>query len=733
MGSKFLQSYIDDNKTLIKTLVIKSSIASSLINSFIKLKYGTSFVDDNNPSSWKYYKNISGLYHETDIPMSITSLDTLEQILFTKESLAIHTTTAKAYQYGSRYYYSLLNKYPEQEQLILGILYPADITTAIAAEDGTILAYPKYLVEEQEISLISELEDFIKRHMSRWNVKAYGITDSLYHASYFAILVLNLYPKILNLRLKRCKTYEAHSFHIREYLASHTNLDAYIPYLTLKQKLWLYRNIRYIFRNSGKIEQFKVLVQKLLSDRRIPLNEFSVRHESTFDDNLLPNILIRRKAINDQFNVPEKKYLSVDDLYNVEKPLVYGNIKYLDINSKSIEDKFKLSPSNAIQTKDLESNMLDYNDAVPITLESVLLSLWINLVDMGYYNNVVVNFKDPKTSEIITLYSREALIYMNYISLKSAGITPVNVPLLLNNRSNLIPKPDVETLLSVVDTAMFPDLKTIAEEILAGQPDISPIFSNSAFFELGFKLYQETRKHWFRVSYTEDHYKRALVANMISSLYDCKYVDVLDTPLTMEQFLNRNNLKPYNYTLAEANDLIANIFEAATGIIIDQSKLLKNIQRAMITIMSKLSSYSVQYINNINDSGIRPINWAAIRLGNIIIDTKQNSYINHGIRVTDINSVYMSRSLIEPEINDNYVGTYSVYKDTQEIDIGIVVVSDISVLNIEVVRLPNFYVVVDYPEKDDEISSSSKFIGWEYYLSLTDEQKSQIKSIHPLQ
>ena len=82
--------------------------------------------------------------------MYVGSLDTLETILFSKENLELHPLTRESYQFGTRYYYNLLNKYPNQEFLIKGILYPCDINKAIEAEDGEILSYQSDLVEEQE-------------------------------------------------------------------------------------------------------------------------------------------------------------------------------------------------------------------------------------------------------------------------------------------------------------------------------------------------------------------------------------------------------------------------------------------------------------------------------------------------------------------------------------------------------------------------------------------------------
>lgn len=727
MDSNFLQSYINDNTILAKTLLIKSSVSSDTINDYIRLTNGSSAVDDGDPTSWKYYLNISGSYHPLDTPMTVTSLDTLEDIIFSKENLSVHITTAEAYEYGSRYYYSLVNKYPNQEQLILGILYPCDITEAIEAEDGTILSYPHKLVEEQETTLILDLEDFIKRYLVRWNVKTYGLSDTLYNVSYHAVLYLNILPKLLNLRLARCKTEEAHSFHIKEYLASHTNLDIYIPYMTLKQKLWLYRNIRYIFRNNGTIEQFKTLVVKLLTDRRIPLNEFSVRQLNGFDSNYYPELSVRRKAINNQYNIPEKDYFTIDELNEIEKPLVYGNDTYIDANKEKVSLSFKTSISNAIQSKDLESNMIDYNDAVPMPLESVLLSLWVNMASEGLYD-VVVNFKDPRTSEIISLYAMDAFIYMYYISLNASGVQIDTIPNYINIKSHKLDLVTIDEMLSVTDST-FKDLKDIGNSILGSQPPIVPTYSISNFFDLGYNLFKESYKHWFIVSSTQDLYKRALVENMILTLYEDKNIKLANDNININDWLTERNLEIYNFNSSDAEQIIQNIFLGATGLVIDNSKLLKYIQKAMINILSQLSSYSVQFITKINDSGIKPLNWAAIRVGNIKIETEHKQFVRDEILVNGLSSTIKSNSSVEADITVD--DTISVSQSSRYvIETDTVVISKNSTATTITAPMASLIITADYPEKSDAIYPYSNFIGMEYYLILSDMEKTELKSIY---
>lgn len=727
MDSKFLQNYIDDNRKLAKTIVIKSSITAELINDDIKLKNNSYIIDELDMSSWKYYMNISGLYHPLDEPMVITSLDTLEEITFNKENLAIHTATAKAYQFDSRYYYSLVNKYPNQVQLILGILYPCDIDTAINAVDGTILSYPKYLVEEQESSLMIELEEYIIRFITRWYIPAFNLTDSLYTASFYAILYLNIFTKLLNLRLARVKTLEVHSFHLREYLASHDYLDSYLPYMTLKQKLWLYRNLNYLFRNTGKVEQFKTLLQKILTDRRIPLSEFTVRHLGDFDDNFYPNLRIRRKPINPEVNTSDKRYFSLDDLYNIESPLVYGNEDYLDIHKDDITTKLKLSTSNVLQTKDLESKMVDISDSVPFPLDEVLLSLWATLIDNNLYN-AIVTFKDPKTSENISIEAKDAFIYMQYITLKSLGISTVNIPDFLNLRHIRTPKPLLAELLYFVDKSLE-NVNTSAVDIRSNFPDISLLHSTSSFFDLGKKIFDECLRHWYIISHTEDLYERVYVENVSLSMFEVKLIKLAETPTSVSSFLSSRNLREYDYTYQEAQVLIQNIFNSATGLNIDSTKLLKNIQRAMIGIMKTLSSYTVQYITDINDSDIIPLNWSAIRLGNIVEDGEEYIYLPEGVNIVESYNNCQDDLVIESVGNTDEIANV-IIEDLQELDINLIESSNEDVDESIDLNINKIDVEVSYDILDPLVSDKTNFIGLEYFNSLSDEEKENLISIY---
>lgn len=718
---------MDSSTALARAICIKSETSAVLINNRLIELYGQGSVDKGTPQSWKYYLNISGEYHSTDTVMTVTSLDTLEEITFSKQNLVNHTATMQAYRaYNSRYFYSLLNRYPEQVQLIQGILNPANITEAIAAKDGAILSYPVDLVEPQEQTLIKDLEGFIQRHMVRWNVSAYGLTDTLYNLSYHIQLYLTILPKLLNLRLQRCKTNEAHTFHIRQYLASHSRLDRYMPYMTLKQILFFYRNICYLERNAGTVETFNLLVEKLLTDRQIPLAEYSVRHLNSFDEKFYPEIRARRKPLNDQYNVAEMSYVDITDLFEKEDLLVSGNAQYHEGQTKTDILTFKNSLSSIVQTKDLESNMIDYNDAVPDPLEVVLLRQWAYMSTHGFYN-VAVSFKDPKTSEFRNVYTRDALIYFYYVLNKSLGIELEVAPTILIEKFRLPVKPNLQTCLEIIDNKHYTARKS-AELLWNSQPLITPLFSTQAFFNLSTKLYEECLKQWFSVSNTHDLDERGSLSNFLLQLYGDVKIDLNTNSILMVDWLKLNNLPEYDYTYKQAQELMVSIFNAATGLTIDETKILKNIQRNMLDLMQDLSSYTVQFIREINDSKIRPLNWAAIRSSKDTVDAVGEEWIEVNVHTFDVAATALDQETLNSDFS-RFRSHESSMSKVINVKTVLDTTSETSWSLESVVPLSVVYQHAIYPEYDPAVSRNG-IVGYEFFEGLSDEEKNSIKSFY---
>lgn len=625
--------YIEQVLQLAETIVIKSTDSAEALNRYVADYYGSFMVDTTNPKSWKYYMNISGQYHETDTEMTVVSMDTLEPIVFSKETLALHRATARAYAYGTRQYRELVSQYPNQEMLILGILYPVDIDTAIAADNGQILGYPPGLVEENEYSFIVKLQAWINGYIGRWVNTQYGLSDELYPATWLGIMYLQLVPTILNIRLEACKTNEAHSFHVRQYLASHGFLDTYLDTMTTKQALFFYRNIAYIERNVGKRETFDWLVEHIMSERYLPIGEYTMRHDLTNQpDELYPTIQFKKTALNLGYGNNPNDKASLKQLLDKQDNQARDNVLYKDEVLPAIQETMENSTSNVIATKVLESSMIDTANSSPYSREDILLNHWTWLASQDKYT-AVVSVVNPRSGENMPMTAKEAYTFMWYAYTKSIGIDLVDVPKVVAKRVQRIPTPSsnkslsaaavvdtsgagsVEDLMSVVDNAMI-SYET-AQQALSMQPKIDTIISTEAFYEFCDQVYQAAQMQRGLVASQEHAVKRGMVHAMISRIYSDSICELEPEGTTYDSWFAARNLDVGKLSPVDMEVLYQELISKATGADLNNNSSLKDLQAAMVKMLTQLSSYSVQIIAEINSTEIKKTDWTVVRVGDV--------------------------------------------------------------------------------------------------------------------
>lgn len=626
--------YIEKVLDLSKSLVVKSSAAAQTINAGLSA-LGV-VINEVDPTTWKYYLNLAGRYHSTDRLMTVTSLDTLQTIDFTREVLRNHPNTVREYLRGGRYFSELLSRFPRQGMLIRGILTPVETSVSIPAEDGEVLYFDPELVEENETNLIPQLSRWCKNFMVRWNISAYGIVDDLYAASQLAVMFTNIPNTILNLRLANCHTRYAHSYHIREFLASHGKLDAYVDVMTKKQMLWLYRNIRHLERNAGKRETFRMLVQNLLTERGLPLAEWDMRHN--LRDQLVeiyPDIEFVRQPINFGFNLSGGDSRDVKQMLVAERPVARGNERIEFEAEPQIIEIMENSLSNTLKTKVLESTVLDLTDAAPFTLTDALLNHWPYLATTNQYRAAVV-VENPKTGDLLALEPLEAFIIFLYSYNAARGNVLPNVPIIeaVNVRRN--PMPTRQELLSINDISVI-DGDTI-EKCYQGLEPLTEYFSNAAYYRAVKKIHDGQLMHRFMYASRDQYIERALLMQVTGRFYrDFR------CPLANEQsyttWFQSRGLDIPTFTEIEHDLLATSILETATGLNANAGVSLLDLQTAMLKLMTQLSSYSVQYLQSINTQPIKVIDWPLIRPGEIDIagsDHVQVDMIN--VRVEDIDA-----------------------------------------------------------------------------------------------
>ena len=485
--------YVKDVINLAQTVVVKLDQVAQAVNYLVMSKTSSLEIDKSDRTTWKYYQNISGAYHFTDDLMEVESLDTGDVIVFNLDNLADHPITQEAYSYGSYFYNELLARFPEQETLILGILYPCDIQQAIAAKDGTIMAYPRDLVEETETEFVSKLQDWIYNYLKHWVNKPYAITNNLYVATYRVQLALNMVPAVMKIRLGACKTNQAHSFHINEYLRDHGFTDYYLSILTRKQKLDFYRNIRYYQHYAGYNATFETLVDRLLTERNIPAYAYNFHHNASSISyvepgvftNLYPEAMFTRDAINQSGDSLPQSYLNLTDALVMLNNETVGNKAYHAEHLTVLAESFSRSPKAFYATKAIETTLDSTGESYIQAPDLIVLNEWLKLTSKNIYRRSF-EYTPPGAAVPMLLSQQEAVAMWVYAicrvlqpAERDTGYELVTkVPQL--GVSNVLKDspPALADLKALVDPSLLPDTEIQAYLDLVTPP--SPALSSIA-------------------------------------------------------------------------------------------------------------------------------------------------------------------------------------------------------------------------------------------------------------
>lgn len=225
----------------------------------------------------------SMIYKRCNILPVISSYDTQEKIPFTKNLLTSskHISTAEVYRIPNDRFFRLLEKYPESSDIIKAIAYPIEpITTmgktmtaferAVAAKNLELLAYNSDMLETQEVDSIHDcVVATLAMIEDRWAVKEFQF-ENLYAPAQQRLIWDILWLSVFVQRIANIRSGATHSYHIWSYLRSN-GLGEYRDTLTLRQQLFLYRNLRYLTEHKGTQHALEILIYVLLTSQNITL------------------------------------------------------------------------------------------------------------------------------------------------------------------------------------------------------------------------------------------------------------------------------------------------------------------------------------------------------------------------------------------------------------------------------------------------------------------------------
>lgn len=599
LGNNILvNNYIRDNINLTKSINIKNDNEAKSYNEYIKLVYTSHTIDLSDKTTWRYYKHLYGEYHPLDTPINIISLDNGSQISLDRQTLDLHYKTKKELLKFGLLYKQIVDQYPEQELYIKAVICDRQynsIEEIINLENFSIVSYSTDLVDENEKDLIFELQDAINNYKHIRLIPYYALSDNLFLASQYHILYNFILMKILAIRLKNAKTLKAHTFHIKNYLASHHYLDESYTHLTRKQSLFLYRNLLYLDNHAGHNSTFNILIEKLFTDRNISIVNYIYKQENDTDSENYIKYRYNQKLLNKADLVYSSNDFTLDNLKEKEIGLTHGNPKELTYNIKTIDHRFKNSLFNCLLTKDLETIIVDNTDTVKYKLIPTIIDYWAYLLKTNRMN-YIVNIVDPVTNIELRLTTKDLFKLFVVILYKTNNMTITEFP---DYHIERVFKENIPTTQELLGMCYNPKqwYYDIINNIKNNIPAYGFVTTSLQCQEYISSIYNLNIGLWLLTSNYSDKDTNGQFEYMIDKM--CKRDTYTFNNETVQNFLisiGIDDLQRYDTSALE--NMMFSILNNLYDNKLDFINSYKLIQKALVEVFKKFNSYTVQLIND---------------------------------------------------------------------------------------------------------------------------------------
>lgn len=609
MRVDYQQLYLHEVFALAKSIALKSDYCAAATNEYLSLYHSEQTPDD--PRLFKAYMHLSGQYHSTDQAMQVISLDTQQVIDFTKEALKDHPATLRGYRIGSRYYKELVEKYPSQEDLIKGILYPAEIEEVVKAKDFSIVSWDQSLVEDNEENLIPELSQWCQDYAKRWFNHSFTVTHSLYTASFLMNLYQLLPLMILEIRSRNCRTDKAHSFHVRMYLASHNGLDEFLPHLSKEQAFWLYKNIKTIQRHQGSDETLNWVIENILTKRSIPLNTYRLEHDaqSLLTGRLIPEIHFKQESHNGLTQASKESFSKQYILSKIASSAP-GNIEYDQLYPKAIDDA-GWSQYNRLDTKVFEATTAQVGQSRIVDLMSNAMSLWALGIATDRLG-VVTRYTHPVSAADVTISALDAYYVFLYAYGKVHHWDIEDIPPLYCSEAPVWPKPTLEQVQGITEAGSY-DQEHLRMFHSQSLPERN--FINLDQFQESIETLTDAKQNQKLISdYYETHSGKESFKAAWQALYQHQLYRRPETGQKYKTYLESKGIDLSAFDKETFKTLYESLFHSITGIEYDSAVGEDAMQKAMVEITRRLSSYSVLFIEPLSASMLKELNWDYLKI-----------------------------------------------------------------------------------------------------------------------
>lgn len=593
----YTDAYFKNTINLTKSISIVNSKEAQLYNQWVQDNYPSHVINKADKTTWRYYRHLAGLTHPVDQFITLTSMDNGETITLDRNTIRLHRITRNELLKFDLYYKELIDRFPEQELYIKAIIATSEsiaMTDIIAMDDYTIVSYDATLVEENEDDLFQELQQRINNYKVMSLIPYYAMSDNLFITSQYHILATFIFKTILALRLKNAKTLRAHSYHILNYLSSHHYLDKHYHYLTKKQALFLYRNLLYLNNHSGRNDTFKLLIDRLFTDRNISVVNYVHSQSNRLDENHYVDYKFKQRLLNDANLVYAYNDFTLADLQEKEVGLVPGNEDELKYNASKMDFRFKNALFNTLLTKDLETVIVDNTDTVRYKLVPTLIDYWAYLLKhkkMSYLVTVV----DPVANQELKLSTKDLFKLFTLTLYKLNGHTLTEFPPYTITRVFKPEVPSTDELLKPFYRKHY-WFKDTVDEIRHHIPAYTNTITSFQFQQFVSSVYQYNIALWTFLTNLDDQHTNGQFELLIDRLHTSEVYSFNDE--TPEFFLKRiglENLFSYDDGALEtlSGAILDNVYDNRLAFL----NRYKYIQKALIDVFKKFNSYTVQIID----------------------------------------------------------------------------------------------------------------------------------------
>lgn len=635
----------DSTKLLSRTLTIGHKMVAESINNYL---VDNGYQVNENPEEWKYYLNLAGEYHQSDydyistvnengspyLQIRLGGLSGSYNVDLTKELIhGEHADPAIAveYRFGSRGYNNLIQRYPKAIELIRGILYPIDKEMAIEVEDGSILQIGGYIrhsspnsadqyyfqkadihtvvnfdmIDPREVSIINDLETWIKNYFARWLVEDYVFFNEYYVNALLGLLHAILPAKINLLRQQRIGTSEVNTFHVKQRLNDIGGLGQYVDIIPEVVYMWLYRNADHLDTARGRSDVLEELIANVLDPLRIPANSYRVSTNALKTREFLPTVEMQLRPLNKTRDRLLTSRAELDTTLEKELDLAPENRREYPYDLVEIDQEVLIGPRSDYPSKIVESQWAIYTPDTPISFEEFLTSYWVYNSAKGNIGGFIF-VRDPINDEAIPM-SNEAALYLA-LWVYAKGFHDFTIKTIPSFGAMLLPKAKHFT---IQGQDPFPSVSSLyiqyrkeipyetVEELVGNVLPQYKYSSSFHFFKDAKLLYNDLTRRYLIWSKQYSPYDRAFIKRMNADLYWRKVsVDGSQKGRKYEEFLLGLGINVMNISAEACRDLFYKIVRAATGNTEMTDDQYKALHDALIAIIKHFMSYPLQIIHS---------------------------------------------------------------------------------------------------------------------------------------